>query len=629
MAALHLVAPRCCAPILFSLLSAFGVAEAVAQQFSMPSDVAIGDPLVLQLSGLPPGAPYWIDASLFGAAPGMPLAGSNRVIPANRPFFFADFRTALHPSTFVGCLGLADANGRASATLHLDEQPGLAGLQLACFGAVIDPRSPDLLGGITQRRLVNITPAAGTLWTEFRPSVDSRIVHVSTAGNDANDGLSPSRPVRTVARGKSLVRHGYPDWLVFRRGDVFDTPIGSWTAGGRSASEPIVIGSYGTAAERPLFRTGSASGITFTGGGVAPPTMDHVAIVGLEFYANGRDPASPSYVGAGSWPVQGVLYLRPGQNLHIEDCAFRMFSSNIVVQAEGAGLQGLTIRRCVLMDGYGVTNLYYGHGIYMYNAHGVLIEENVIDRNGWDNGPGLQASIFTHNVYLQPLNSGVVMQRNIIARGGSHGVQMRCGGVVADNLFVRNAISVLVGGEVGSSLTGNAVTGNVILNGSDISPTTPRGWAIDVSRVPDITVSDNLVVQNNGHQPVGMRFTEVGRADVVQNTLVSWDGGNLLQSAALPGYSVDRNILSQGTMFASNRLASTVPFGEASRTLAAFDARLGGNGTVENFLAEARRQSRTRWLPAYTARAVQVWMAQGFRPATDLGWPQVGAVPYR
>lgn len=611
------------------LSSVFALAALPAQGLTATPSVALGDPLQMRLSGVAPGTLYWLDATFFGTSPGVVWPGSYQRLPANRPWMFADLAPSLDPSTFIGCLGIADANGSAMATLHVDELPLLAGARLHAFGATLDPSSPAGLGRTFGPVPVNIIDPDVEPWTTFTPSLDSRVIYVSNAGDDRNSGLSPSAPVCTVARGKALVRHGYPDWLLFRRGDVWNSPIGAWTACGRSAEEPILIGSYGSVGARPLFRTGGASGITFTGGGSAPPTMDHVALVGLEFYADARDPASPTFVGPGQWPARGVQYLRPGQNLHIEDCLFRMFSSNIVVEGEGAGMRNLVIRRCVLADAYGLNGVYYGHGIYLYNVHGARIEENVIDRNGWDNGPGQLATIFTHNVYIQQLNSNISLRRNIIARGGSHGVQLRCGGSIVENVFVCNAISALIGGDVGTTSTANEVLGNVILCGTDISPTSLRGWGIEASHLPAVTIRGNLIAQCLGGMPVGIRFTTIASANVVENTLVQWNGGSLQQTYTLPGFVIERNILSQSPSFTSNRLASTVPFADGTRSLAAFHAQLGGNGSLDGFLGQARRQSRSRWLPAYTAQAAAAWVRQGFRPTVDLGSPQVGAVAYR
>ena len=58
-------------------------------------------------------------------------------------------------------------------------------------------------------------------WTVVTPSADSRIIHVSSAGNDANDGLSPATPLATIAHARTLIRAGFPDWVVLRRGDSF------------------------------------------------------------------------------------------------------------------------------------------------------------------------------------------------------------------------------------------------------------------------------------------------------------------------------------------------------------------------------------------------------------------------
>ena len=57
-------------------------------------------------------------------------------------------------------------------------------------------------------------------WTNLAPSSDSRIIYVSSVlGADTNSGLSEASPKRTLAAAVSLLRDGYPDWLLLRRGD--------------------------------------------------------------------------------------------------------------------------------------------------------------------------------------------------------------------------------------------------------------------------------------------------------------------------------------------------------------------------------------------------------------------------
>src|SRR5262245_20542208 len=102
-----------------------------------------------------------------------------------------------------------------------------------------------MLASATSRGAVS-TGADG--WTVLTPSPDSRVVHVSSSqGNDANDGLSPTKPKRTLAAGKALMRQGYPDWLVLRSGDVWlNESFGHWGTSGRSSQEPQVLSSYGS-----------------------------------------------------------------------------------------------------------------------------------------------------------------------------------------------------------------------------------------------------------------------------------------------------------------------------------------------------------------------------------------------
>src|SRR5262249_30231035 len=134
----------------------------------------------------------------------------------------------------------------------------------------------------------------GNGWTVFTASSDTRKIYVSSSmGNDFNSGLSPSTPVKTIAKGLSLLRDGYPDWLLLKKGD-------SWIEGnqlrvsGRSASEPMVISSYdpnnptvpdpGTGGARPLIKVNYTMSTGFFSMGNFPSGGNNIAFVGLEFY---------------------------------------------------------------------------------------------------------------------------------------------------------------------------------------------------------------------------------------------------------------------------------------------------------------------------------------------------------
>ncbi|HUR59916.1 MAG TPA: hypothetical protein VM029_19500, partial [Opitutaceae bacterium] len=73
-------------------------------------------------------------------------------------------------------------------------------------------------------------------WTQVTPSADSRVIYVSSSsGNDANDGLTEATAKATINGtngGNSLMRSGFPDHLLLKRGDTFTTgSLGQWKSG--------------------------------------------------------------------------------------------------------------------------------------------------------------------------------------------------------------------------------------------------------------------------------------------------------------------------------------------------------------------------------------------------------------
>ena len=97
-------------------------------------------------------------------------------------------------------------------------------------------------------------------------------------------------------------------------------------------------------------------------------------------------------------------------------------------------------------------------GMYISGVDGILIEENLFDHNGWDEQiEGAGATMFNHNIYMSTSNPNwdkIAVRGNILARASAHGLQLRSGGLVEDNLFVQNAINLNVGYHKGASLSG-------------------------------------------------------------------------------------------------------------------------------------------------------------------------------
>jgi hypothetical protein len=445
---------------------------------------------------------------------------------------------------------------------------GRIGAACAVGVAVMLPAAEPLHGSL---------PRNADGWTIFDPSPDTRTVYVSSSlGNDANSGLTPKDPVRTIARGESLLRTGMPDWLLLNRGDVWNTSLGDWRKVGRSANEPMLIGAYGEG-PRPLLQTGNSNG--FTAWRSSVNTYSNIAITGLHFHANGN---------IGSGGPTGILWHRPGENLLIEDVMIRGYKDNIVVQSvePASPMKNVEVRRSVIVDSFALNSSMWGgghsQGIYADNVHGILIEGNLFDHNGWNpKVPGAIPTIFNHNLYIQFSSSGLVVKDNIIARGASHGMQGRPGGDVYGNLFVDNAIAFDV------RTTPGKVHENVVVHGSlrNLHPDGySRGWGMDLYGVEGSEAHRNIVA----HTPDG-RFPIAGvsRASVAENIVYEWG-----PVSSIP--AVDR------------ASASTLP---------KYDLTIGGKGSIDSLLQQARLQSKDNWKPELTASAIVDYFLDGF----DLG----------
>jgi hypothetical protein len=525
-------------------------------------------------------------------------------------------------------------------------------------GIVLQSRTADL----------EILPRASAAdWTPWTPSVDTRVTYVSSSfGNDANDGSSTTKAKRTIAAGKALLRNGFPDWLLLKKGDVWDEPFGTWSLSGRSPTERMLVGSYGAGAQRPLIRTGSRSGLDLFDNGI--PHND-LAFIGLHFWANGFN--------GGNGTPRGIQVYGSAHDLLIEDCCVEAFDTNIVLQGspEGVGRHAnLALRRNVIVDAY-TTGTGNTAGLFASSTDGLLVEENVIDHNGWrDDVPGSVPTWFRRNVYIQNGNTGVVFRKNIVA--GTDGLQMRPGGVVEDNLFLHNAIAIMFGGGTNPEPQGvsGVVRRNVILDGRDLQPGSARGWGLWLLNITSATIDSNVIAHNvSGHAPYPITFDSangwmgnfrgVEHTGLWNNVVHAWNGYsrfvgsaaqtidveligdrfqneitldpllqhdqagstsgvasaiNAFDALAAPGAWMFRGGLPlslaqwKGLVGDSTSQASAVAFPDPTRTIATYQLSIGGLPTLDAFLAQARMQSRGYWRTQFTADAVNAYIRAGY-----------------
>ncbi len=522
-----------------------------------------------------------------------------------------------------------------------------------------------LLGGVALALVVSAglpSPASAQHqynsegWTLLQPATDTRFVFVSTDGHDANTGRSPAKPVRTIAKAKSLVRDGSADWILLKRGDVWQETFGVWDLSGRSAGERIVIASYGESDARPKIICQNESGFRTRYG----HNISHVAIVGVHFEA----------VRTTDQSTAGIAWNCTGRDLLVEDCYVVGFSDNVTIQGQGdEGYRDVKIRRNVLHGSWNVGS--HSQGLYVTKVAGLLVEQNIVDRNGWNpDVPGAVPTQFNQNVYIQPSTTQVVFRGNMSTRAAGAGAQLRGGGVCHDNLFWGNPLSLRFGyysSSNGASGDGSGqLIGNVVLGGPFADSNGATGVGIWIERSQGLLARNNVVA----HAPHGgdnvWAFALVGPANDVDfnnNTVYGWNvdgkGAAFRSSATVSNSSVkirqnhwvpteEVNLLvdsqNPGVRFEHNKLSNiqastrvfkadgermdfngwlaqpdvtndqiaTIRFVDPERDLAAYARHLGFTDE-ESFLAAARQLSRRNWRPELTGQAVAEWVRAGFQ----------------
>ncbi|MBK1878498.1 hypothetical protein [Pelagicoccus mobilis] len=372
-------------------------------------------------------------------------------------------------------------------------------------------------------------------WTVITPSHDSRIVYVSSSeGDNANDGLSPSTPKKTIASGDSLIRDGYPDHLLLKRGDTFTptaaTALGRWK-NGRGPDEPIVCSYYGDEGPRPIIKIKDR----FINHDGHPRHFQ--AFIGLDIYKSNSDPDSPDFDNSSC--VETLRFIGSGAYIRLEDCRVRF--GMVTIQSYAGVYAYPEVRRNIITDAW-ANGSYYSHsaegriqGIYISGVDsGYLLEENFIDHCGWSaTVMGAGANKYNHNVYIQYDNvEGGIIRGNIISRGAAHGIQARSGGHIDRNLFILNAVSLNVGGHKVATKPAvlsydNRAKENVVLTGRLMDPNNsqePRSaavWGIDANvLLPGTDVHDNIIANR---QDDGVNTAFLGNGNLSNNVTYNWD----------------------------------------------------------------------------------------------------------
>lgn len=316
-------------------------------------------------------------------------------------------------------------------------------------------------------------------WSIIEPDSETRIVYVSTSdGNDnyarpykhgeVSDEFNPEsvNAYKTIEKAYQQLRDGKPDWLLLKKGDTFELQDSLWLKSGKSLTAHMVVGSYGDKdSKRPVIESPVS---VFRG----TKKRNYITLVGIEFYASARDPESEKFPGWGKVKgASGFSYVAGGdvEGFHIENNRFNYFGGAIGLAPNGdMFISNVVIRRNQILNAYNDSG--HSSGIFLGGIKGALIEENLIDHNGWyqqrpksvplntkSNG---YATFFNHNVYIDG-SSNLVIRKNLSSRSSSIGMKFTSNSSSKNKIDTINSSNILldnnliVEGEIGFSIGGN------------------------------------------------------------------------------------------------------------------------------------------------------------------------------
>ncbi len=356
---------------------------------------------------------------------------------------------------------------------------------------------------------ISVTPAAG-----------DPVVYVDNAtGNDSNAGTIDA-PIATIAYGRTLLASemaanpGHGGALLLRRGDVFPENLENWNRGGVSTLDPVLISSYAPAGDltttRPLLLTGAIDAGFSTPiltSRIVPGGVNYVDLVGIAFEDQFRDPTNSAFNPSLTGGSYGYFCIGASHDMLVEDCSFQYYITDVAVEdgtSVGFGaVSNFTFEQNVISNSWVADSSLPGstaksEGLYAQGVTNITLDGNVFDHDGWSQTiPFAGANIYNHDCYLYASNTGCVVTNNIFADAASHGLQARAGGIVENNLFLRDAIAMSFGFVNGAySAPGGVsgiVSGNIVIEDKDISGAA-RGWGLEIG---NLSPSGTTVVQNN------------------------------------------------------------------------------------------------------------------------------------
>jgi hypothetical protein len=265
-------------------------------------------------------------------------------------------------------------------------------------GSLFDPRDID---AFVQRVRFGMPPddfwsIASIIDSPLQSATGLTIYVDSVDGSDSNDGRTSLTPVRTIARGASMLRNNSPDSLLLADGgewfEKIQTRDGAWTIGGRSPRELMTIGRYSTG--RPALPK-----ITYRGSN-PEFSSEAIRIQGEEF------PGFLRITGIAFQPAPidvahcAIYIYTPRSHIAIDSCT--SIGGNSFLILDGIEPNGFTDLH-VTGNYIGQTKRAAGRhagGCYLVRCARVLFDFNTFDRVGWDGVARVPDDKFNQGVYV-------------------------------------------------------------------------------------------------------------------------------------------------------------------------------------------------------------------------------------
>lgn len=391
---------------------------------------------------------------------------------------------------------------------------------------------------------VSIDPVTG--YTIHTPSSDSRIIYVSSSmGDDSNTGLSESSPKRSLAAGFALLRNGYPDHLLLKRGDTWNERFPYWNIGGRSPTERMLIGSYWPTSlpapsvhQRPRILPPQPPALDMKIYGISRKS---VAVTDLHITGNAEAPG----VSDGGTAIE----IRNGwTDVLFENLFLEKFRGGMDISTVGPGneMKDIVVRKNIFyrnvfsgdttIGGPGVRGVGLIAGTQNEGGRSPIrrltVEKNLFDSNGTWKNDRLKGHPESHNVYLNGYenepNYDWTVKENIFAYADG-GKMLSYNLKVTDNLFLRTSIGILSCCQPGNGTVQTEIKRNVQLDSQDYCNNVPYGpnhkiGSFIYGEPSDTIIEENIIAHLKGSTGNinALVFDPSNNLKVLRNIVYAW-----------------------------------------------------------------------------------------------------------